>query len=301
MHIYETALLIVLAGTGTLAQAPPAQPPAPQTQAPKTPAPQTPAPQTPAPQTPAPQTPAPQTPAPPRTTARPPANTTATSTLAVQVTDKSGNGIQGVAVAVSGPVERSGMTVADGSISFRSMRAGTYRLRFEHEKYLTLEREVTMRGASDVSVALNPAPTKPVAPPPPPPQQVAPAPEARKLRPVEPRTLSIPDFVDKNFIRSSEPQRSSLIACTDGGAARILQVREPLNNQQNDTADQMLYVVAGEGTVRVRDQSYKADPGWFVLIPRGVQHAIRREGRNPLVAMTFAVGVPCTETGPMAR
>ena len=63
----------------------------------------------------------------------------------------------------------------------------------------------------------------------------------------------------------------------------------------------MLYVVAGEGTVRVRDQSYKADPGWFVLIPRGVQHAIRREGRNPLVAMTIAMGAPCTESGPMAK
>ena len=100
------------------------------------------------------------------------------------------------------------------------MRAGTYRLRFEHESYITLEREVTMRGASDVSVALNPAPVQPVWPPPPPPQAAAPAPEQRKLRPVEPRTLSIPDFLDKNFIRSSEPQKTSLIACTDGGAAR---------------------------------------------------------------------------------
>ena len=288
MHIYATALLIVLAGTGTLAQAPPAQ----------TPAPQTPAPQTPAPQTPPSQKPATQKPAAPRPSASPGAG----STLAVQVTDKSGNGLQEVAVAISGPVERSGATAADGSVSFRSMRAGTYRLRFEHEKYLTLERELTMtRGASDVSVALNPAPPKPVTPPPPPPQAVATPVEQRKLRPVEPRTLSIPDFVDKNFIRSSEPQRSSLIACTDGGAARILQVREPMTNQQNDTADQMLYVVAGEGTVRLRDQSYKADPGWFVLIPRGVQHTIRREGRNPLVAMTVAMGVPCTETGPMAK
>jgi mannose-6-phosphate isomerase-like protein (cupin superfamily) len=280
MHIYATALLIVLASTGTLAQAPPAQ--------------------TPAPQTPAPQTPAPQTPAPPRTATRPAANPPAASTLAIQATDKSGNGIQGVAVAVSGPVERSGVTGADGSVSFRSMRAGTYRLRFEHEKYLTLEREVMMRGASDVSVALNPAPPKPVAAPPPP-QQAAPVAEQRKLRPVEPRTLSIPDFLDKNTIRSSEPQRASLIACTDGGTARTLQVREPLNNQQDDTADQLLYVVAGEGTVRVKDQSYKADAGWFALIPRGVSHSISRAGRNPLFLMMVAMGAPCTDTGPMAK
>ena len=281
MHIYATALLIVLAGTGTFAQAPPAQ---------------TPAAQPPAPQTPPSQKPATQKPAAPRTSASPAAG----STLAIQVTDKSGNGIQDVAVAVSGPVERSGATAADGSVSFRSMRAGTYRLRFEHEKYLTLEREVMMRGASDVSVALNPAPPTPVTPPPPPPQAVAPV-EQRKLRPVEPRTMSIPDFLDKNVLRSSEPQKASLIACTDGGTARTLQVREPLTNQQNDTADQLLYVLAGAGTVRMKDQSYKADAGWFALIPRGVTHSIAREGRNPLFLMMVAMGTPCIDTTPLAR
>ncbi len=154
MNTLRTALLIIFfaATAGTFAQTPPAQ--------------------TPPAQTPAPQTP-PQTPAAPRTTPRAAPATSSPSALAVQATDKSGNGIQGVAVAVSGPVERSGMTSSDGSISFRSMRPGTYRVRFEHEDYITLEREVIMRGASDVSVALNPAPPKPVAPPPPPAQATA--------------------------------------------------------------------------------------------------------------------------------
>jgi hypothetical protein len=295
MNTFRTALLasFIAATTGTFAQTPPAQTPPPQTP-PKA---QTPAPQTPAPQTPAPQTPPKtQTPAPPR------ASSPAGSTLAVQVTDKSGNGIQGVAVGVSGPVERSGMTAADGSISFRGLRGGTYRLRFEHEQYVTLEREVLMRGASEVSVALNPAPAKPVAPPPPPPQQAtAPPPEQRKLRPVEPRTVSIPDFLEKNFIRSSEPQKSSLIACTDGGSARILQIKEPLNNQQNDVADQLLYIVASPSTVRVKDQTYQVDNGWFALIPRGVPYSIARAGRNPVMAMMVAMGTPCSDTGPLTK
>ena len=242
--------------------------------------------------------PAPTT-TPPRTQPRA-TSTSTTGTLAVQVTDKSGNGIANVAVAVSGPVERSGQTAADGSVSFRSMRAGTYRLRFEHERFITLEREVMMTRGADVAVALNPAPPKAVAPPPPPPAPVAEPAEQRKLRAVEPRQLSIPDFVERNLI-GSEPQKTSLLACTDGGGARILQVKEPLSNQTNEAADQLLYVVAGAGVVRVRDQSYKADPGWFVLIPRGVQHSIRREGRNPLIALTVAMGNACTETGPMAR
>ena len=278
MTTLRTALLIgfVAATTSTLAQTPPAQ--------------------TPAPQTPPPQG---QTPAPPRTAPRPATSTT--STLAVQVTDKSGNGIQGVAVAVAGPVERSGQTGADGSISFRSLRAGTYRLRFEHERYITLERELVMRGASEVAVALNPAPVKPVVAPPPPPPQAAAPPEQRKLRPVEPRTLSVPDFLEQNFIRSSEPQKTSLIACTDAGAARILQIKEPLNNQQNDANDVLLYIIASASTVRVKDQTYKVDNGWFALIPRGVSYSIARAGRNPVMAMTVAMGAPCTETGQLAR
>src|SRR5689334_3177894 len=101
-----------------------------------------------------------QTPAPPRTAAP-------SSTLSVQVTDKSGNGLSNVAVALAGPVDRTGTTAPEGSVASRSMRAGTYRLRFEHEGFITLEREVVLaRGPADVSVALNPAPAvKPVAAP----------------------------------------------------------------------------------------------------------------------------------------
>jgi Carboxypeptidase regulatory-like domain len=285
MHKFRTALLtsLLAATTGTFAQTPPAQTPPPQT-APKTQAPAQ-----------------PEAPAQPRSTPRAATSAPATSTLGVQVTDKSGNGIQGVAVGVSGPVERSGMTAADGSISFRSMRTGTYRLRFEHEKYLTLERELMLRGASEVSVALNPAPVKPVVPPPPPPEPTAPPAEQRQLRPVEPRTVSIPDFLEKNFIRSSEPQKTSLIACTDGGAARILQIKDPLNNQQNDVADQLLYIVASPSTVRVRDRTYQVDNGWFALIPRGAPYSIARAGRNPVMAMMIAMGSPCNETGLPAK
>ena len=236
-------------------------------------------------------------PAAPRTAPR---TTSAPSTLTVQVTDKSGNGLQNVAVSVGGPVERSGNTGSNGSVAFQSMRAGTYRLRFEHENYVTLEREVVMaRGASDVSVALNPAPAKPAATPPPPAPVAAPTPQ-KTLRPVDPRMLSIPDFLDRELIKTG-PQKTSLIACTDGGAARLLQVRDPLTNQQNDSADQLVYVVAGAGEVRVQERPFKADPGSLVLIPRGAPFAMRREGRNPMITLTIALGSPCTEAEPLAK
>src|SRR5687767_10597576 len=90
----------------------------------------------------APPAPAPSAPA----AARPAARSTGSSSsaLSVTVTDKSGNGIGDVNVAVSGPVDRSGRTAADGSVAFRTMRAGTYRLRFENERYITLEREIVV-------------------------------------------------------------------------------------------------------------------------------------------------------------
>jgi mannose-6-phosphate isomerase-like protein (cupin superfamily) len=36
-------------------------------------------------------------------------------------------------------------------------------------------------------------------------------------------------------------------------------------------------------------------PGFFALVPRGTPHSIRREGRNPLIAVTVFAGSPCSE------
>lgn len=49
---------------------------------------------------------------------------------------------------------------------FRNMGAGTYRLRFEHPAFVTLEREVSMPAsrALRTSAALNPAPSRPPSP-----------------------------------------------------------------------------------------------------------------------------------------
>ena len=233
-----------------------------------------------------------------------PANRSARSAapaLAVTVTDQSGNGIDEVNVDVSGPVDRSGRTAADGTISFRTMRAGTYRLRFEHERYITLEREVVVgTRASEVMVALNPAPVeKPVVAAAPP---AAPPPVQKPTnRAVEPRTLSIPDFFEANAIGGSEPQKSSLLGCTDGGTAKLFQMKEPITNQVNEDADQVVYVVGGNATFRVRDRDFTTPSGSFLLIPRGATYSARRVGRNPLVALVVAMGTPCTDPGALAR
>ena len=208
----------------------------------------------------------------------------------------SGNGIADVSVEVNGPVDRTGTTGKDGAIVFRSMRSGTYRLRFEREGFVTLERELAIRAGqpASVSVALNAAPVKPEPQPEPALPAPPPAP-ARTPRAVEPRSLSIPDFVDKNFIGGGEPQKSTTLGCAEGGTARVLQIRDPLNEQEHADADEIVYIVAGSGIVRIRNQDVRADPGHFVLIPRGMPHSIRRDGRNPVVLLSVLAGSPCTE------
>ena len=223
----------------------------------------------------------------------------ASLTLAVQVTDQSGNPIPDVAVAASGPVDRSATTGRDGTVAFRSMRSGQYRLRFEREGFVTLEREQMVRPqAAEVSVALNAAPAKPVPPPPPAPEQPKPV-ERAPARAVEPRYLDIPGYVERNLV--SEPQKTTTIACTDGGTARIYQVRDPVTNRQHADYDEVLYVVAGAGVVRIRDQDTKMNPGAFMLIPRGVPHNVRRDGRNPMITLSVFMGAPCHDGSAAVR
>jgi hypothetical protein len=215
-------------------------------------------------------------------------------TLSIEVTDRAGESLGDVSVAVTGPVDRSGTTSENGAIVFRAMRAGTYRLRFEHDHFVTLERDVVIGAKpASISAALTPLP-EPDVPPEPPPAPQPPPDAAPPPRDIAPRTLSIPDFLDKHLI-GGEPHRSTLLGCADGGTARLLQVRDPLEDQQHAGLDEILYIVAGAGVLRIENQDTKVTPGFFALVPRGVPHSIRREGRNPLIALSILMGEPCEE------
>ena len=220
----------------------------------------------------------------------------ATVQLSVDVTDRSGNPVGDVQVALAGPVDRSGNTGAAGDVVFRGLRAGAYRLRFERNGFITLERDllVSARQPVSVSAALTPAPDEAPEPPPAPvaPEAAAPAPAVK----AEPRVLSIPDFLDRNLVRS-EPQKTSLLGCAQGGTTRLLQVRDPLEAQLHNEEDEILYVVAGDGVVSMPNQEAKVSAGYFALVPRGAQHSIRRQGRNPLIVLSILAGSPCVEGG----
>jgi mannose-6-phosphate isomerase-like protein (cupin superfamily) len=86
-----------------------------------------------------------------------------------------------------------------------------------------------------------------------------------------------------------------MLACTDSSATTLIQLREPLASHAHDDADEVLYVVAGEGTVSMAERgAIGITPGALVVIPRDVQHSVERKGRNPLILMSILTGsAPC--------
>lgn len=213
------------------------------------------------------------------------------------ITDGKGKLIEGVTVHVMGPVDRQVTSPDSGPTRVEGLRAGTYRVRFTHEKFITFEKEIVWRAgtaAPELSITLNAAP----APPPPPapaPAPVAPAaPAAPKLPPPgSPKTVSLPDYIEKNFITGREPQKESVIGCSGLGQALLWQIRDPWNGRQHASADGMIYVVAGEGRLKLGDREFTVSSGAFAVVPRGTTYNLSRSGRNPLMVLAILAGAPC--------
>lgn len=232
-------------------------------------------------------------PAPKPPTPRPPAAaSTATVTLTLSVTTAGGDPLPGVKVTAIGSVEREATSIANGTVRLAGLRAGTYRLRFERDGYYTFEKEVSWRAGQalpDVSVALNEAPPPPATPPPPPPppSEVAMPPAGA------PKTMALPDFIEKNFITAREGHKENLVGCSGVGQAMLWQVREPWGGREHASADAMLYFIGGEGTLKVGSLDVNVAAGSFAVVPRGTAYGFTRRGRNPLIILGVLTGAPC--------
>ena len=104
--------------------------------------------------------------------------------------------------------------------------------------------------------------------------------------------MSIPEFLDKNFI-GRDPLKESVLGCTAGATTRVLQLRDALAVHTHADLDEILYIVAGDGVVRVRDETMMLAPGSLTVIPRGLPHATERRGRNPLIVLSTLAGAAC--------
>lgn len=248
----------------------------------------------------APTQPAPAQPAPaaPRPRPRPAAPSTATAVLTITVTDASGAPLPDVKVSAVGPLEREGITTAMGQVRLLGIRAGTYRVRFEKDGFYTFEKEVVWRAGTPAPVAeatLTPAPP----PPPPPPAPEPPKPAAPSFVPDlpsgKPSTMSLLDYIERNFISNKEPQKESLIGCSAGAQSWLWQVRDPWNGRKHEAAEAMLYVVGGDGTLRIDGRDVQVAAGSFAVVPRNTEYGFTRRGRNPLIVLATLSGPPCAK------
>ena len=216
--------------------------------------------------------------------------------MVVKVTDSFGAPIGDVRVTASGPVARSGSTDPNGEVRFATVRPGTYRLRFEGEKVITFEREITVGASlpSSFEVSLSPAPPPPPPPPAPKPDP-APAPLGANAPPPDPKTVAIPDFVERNLITSREPSKTSLVACGATSVTNVIQVREPLKDRVHQGADELLYVVGGEGLLLLEAQQQVLTAGTFSVVPRGMSHTLQRRGNRGLILLSTLTDTPCAK------
>jgi hypothetical protein len=210
------------------------------------------------------------------------------ATLAILVSDTDGSPVGGVMVTVEGAASRSARTEA-GKIVFEGVPAGAYRLRFEKEGFITLERELTARAGPpvDVKVTLTPAPAPPPEPTPP-----APEPKPPTTTDAKPVTLDLPAVIEQEFIGRGAG-RTTPLACGDGGTATLIQVREPIPLHAHADADEFVYVIAGEGTSNVGGRDWRLKAGVFMMVPRGTTHTLIATGRNPLMVLSTRAGEAC--------
>jgi mannose-6-phosphate isomerase-like protein (cupin superfamily) len=223
----------------------------------------------------------------------------ATAAVIVTVTDGKGVPLEGVTVRVTGAVDREGETTNDGMLRLQGLRPGTYRFRFIRPGSVTLERDVVVppgQRTMDQNVTLSAA-DRTVAPTPP-----APTP-TETAKPVKPQPLpppgkavsvSLPAYIEQNFITGTQPQKVSNVACSGVVESVLWQIRDPWQNRQHPNTDAMLYVVGGEGTARMNNRDVPLAAGTFVSVPRGTTYGLTRRGRNPLIILATLGGEGCT-------
>lgn len=211
-----------------------------------------------------------------------------TASAVLSLHDREGASLSDVRLLVSGSAEPVELTTGPaGTAVVPNLKDGLYRVRCEREGFIVLERDFIVRSGArnSVDIVLDPAPQ----PPPP----VAPTPPVAEVAPSgQPVTMSILDFLDRNFI-GREPLKESILACEPLETVRLLQIREGIAAHAHDRVDEIVYVLAGEGSVRIDEDAHPLRPGSLAVVPHGTSHAFDHSGKNPLVVVSALVGSPC--------
>ena len=222
----------------------------------------------------------------------------ARSGIAMTLVDAQGATLAGVAVDMTGPTPREGVSDDSGQLNFPGLQAGTYRLRFSGDAITTFEREVTLRAGQveKLSIRLTPAPAAPEpapAPAPTPPPAASPAPPVGPTG--EPHVISIIDLVERELINNNQPRKDSLVACSGNTRSMLVQLNEMQATRVYADAEALYYVVAGEGSITVGGRDVALAAGGYAALPRGEAHSLTRKGRRPLILLAVLSGEPCEQ------
>ena len=98
--------------------------------------------------------------------------------------------------------------------------------------------------------------------------------------------------MDKNFV-GRDPLKESVLACNGLETVRLLQLRDPVAEHTHSNMDEVLYVVAGEGTIHLGATQTNIGAGSLSVVPHGTPHSVERRGRNPLILLSTLAGAPC--------
>ena len=209
------------------------------------------------------------------------------------VTALDGKTLPDVVVKASGPVDREAPTDPSGLVNFANMSPGTYRLRFEHSDFVTFEKEISLAAGKPLRASASLT----AAPPPPPPPKPEPAPVQPTTQPVaagnfQPNVVNFLSWLDSSFIGRA-PSKRLASGCTANATTTMIQTNEAIAERTRTDADETIYVVAGEGTLRMGGREHALSAGSLVTAPRGTALSITRRGSRPLMFVSTVSGPPC--------
>jgi hypothetical protein len=214
--------------------------------------------------------------------------------MTVKVTDSGGAPLVGANVTATGAATRAGVTDATGTVRFLSLRGGTYRLRFESPTTITLERDVVLRaGMEPIEATPTPAPPPPPPPPAPEPTRNDPISGRGPLQAPQPRTVAIPEFIERNMLGNREPAKTTQVACGATSVTNVLQIRDPLKDQAHPDSEALIYVVGGEGLLVLPIADVPLSAGTFSMVPRGTTYTLQRRGRSGLIVLQTLTDTLC--------
>ena len=214
--------------------------------------------------------------------------------LAMTVVTESGGTLQGAAVSLRGAVDRQALAGADGVATLLNIPPGTYRTRISRDGYVTFEKEVTVRAGvrSTAEAALTAAPAAPPPPPPAPKETPKPSPSEPRGPVGAAKVLSLTDLAEQ-MLRDQAPLVEREIGCSVATASQLVLIRETLASHSHADADEMVYLVAGDATLKIGDKDTPISAGWFGIVPRGSTHSIAKRGRNAPIILSIRSGQPC--------